>query len=266
MVRFSRDATDYLVSRPGTPFDRFDIFEDGLYALIGSSHLAPVREPRRILDVGTALTPWLGRITVDFPAAFTVGAGIDPTNGRPLPAGVAVRADLDSDLPFLDGSFDYLHHRVLALPLRDRDTVWRTEKLVRMLAPGGWIEVVITEAAMVPVSPTTALLGRQVLRLLNMDPDHRQRAQPLDEVFRQHGLVDIGRQGFELPIGSWGGPLGMAILSNYRAIMGWVASALEAKLGVPTLDTLWLVARSTEEIEQTRTVVPVWAIWGRRPV
>jgi hypothetical protein len=265
-VPISPDATPYLASRRGTPFDRLEALQEALRTLAGAGHLAPVHGPSRILDVGGGLSHWLREIGAEFPAALRVGAGSDPSSdGGPQAAGAAVRADLGLGLPFVDGAFDFVHHRVIPFAVREELRFRLLDELVRMLAPGAWIEIVATEPAMVPMSPATEVLLRQVRCLLDLNPDRQARWEPLAGRLRARGLTDVVERRFELPIGSWGGPVGAAMLSNFRAVMGAVASALEANLRIPTLDTLEVVARSTEEIEERQTVAPVWFVWGRLP-
>lgn len=263
----SRDAASYLAPRrPGTPFDRLGALQEALRAMAGSTHLAPVLRPDRILYVGAGLNHWLSEVRSDFPTAFTAAAWTDTVrNGEPSEAGPAVRADLAGGLPFLDAAFDYVHHRKIPFAVREQDAARQVDELVRVLAPGGWMEIVETEPTLQPLSPATERLMRQILLLLEANPEGGASAQPAPDLLRTRGLVDVEARRYELPVGSWGGPVGTAMLSNLRAIVGMVAPALEMRLGIPTLETLGLVARSTEEIEQCQTVAPLWFVWGRRP-
>jgi len=264
-VPFSRDATSYLISPPGTPFDRLESLQEAMQNLAGASHLAPARHPSRILGVGVGVNHWLRGICEEFPAAFAVGAGDNSLrNGHAPRAGAAVRADLARGLPFADGTFEYVHHRVIPFARQSEESTRMVDELVRVVAPGAWLEIVAAVPVMLPLSPATELLLRQMLRLLDLDPDQVSAPLPLASLLCARGLIDVEERRFELPIGSWGGATGTAMLSNFRATMGAVAPAMEARLNIPTLDTLGMVARSTEEIEQQRTVAPVWFVWGRR--
>lgn len=266
-VPFSRDTASYLAPRwPGTPFDRLESLHKALRAMAGSTHLAPVRRPERILAVGRGLSHWVGEIGAEFPAALTVAAWTDAVRDGQYPEpGTEVRADLARGLPFPDGAFDYVHHRMFPFAVYEQDRALQIDELVRVVAPGGWIEVVETEPTMLPLSPSAERLRRQILQLLEATQDGGQAPQPPAVLLRTRGLVDVDARCFELPVGSWGGAVGTAMLSNFRALMGMVAPALEVRLGIPTLETLGLVARATEEIDKGRTVTPLWFVWGRRP-
>ncbi len=185
--------------------------------------------------------------------------------GEGPPARVGLRADLTGGLPFPDGAFDYVHHRIIPFAGRARDRARELDELVRVTAPGGWLEIVETEPTMLPLSPATEYLMREILPLLEPSPAGHASPVPPADLLRRRGLAEVEARRYELPIGPWGGALGCAMLSNFRAVMGAVAPALEARLGIPTFETLGLVARSTEEIEQDRTVAPLWFAWGRRP-
>lgn len=265
-MSLSPDAAGYLTAQPGAPFDRLGAVHEALRAMAGSSHLAPVGRPERILDMGAGLSHWLREIRVDFPTAFTAAAWTDAVpDGEGPGTGVAVRADPALGLPFVDAAFDYVHHRLIPFAVREQDRLRHIDELVRVLAPGGWVEMVETEPTMQPLSPTTEHLMRDTLRLLDANSQAGVSPEPSTDLLRRRGLVDVDARRFELPIGSWGGAVGIAMLSNFRAVMGIVALALEVRLGITTLETLGLVARSTEEIEQARTVAPLWFVWARRP-
>lgn len=262
-MSLSCDAASYLAPRPpGSPFDRLGAVQQALRTMSGATHLAPVGEARRILDVGAGLNHWLREIRADFPTALRVAAWTGTAReGEDLDAAVGLRADLRGGLPFLDAAFDYVHHRMIPFAVRER----QIDELVRVTAPGGWLEIVETEPTMLPLSPATEHLMREILRLLEEGPEGAAPSKPPADLLRVRGLVDVDARRYELPIGSWGGPTGVAMLSNFRAVMGMVAPVLEVRLGIPTLETLGLVARSTEEIEEGRTVAPLWFAWGRRP-
>lgn len=262
-MSLSSDAATYLVPRrPGAPFDRVGAVHEALRTMSGSTHLAPVGRPERILDVGAGLSHWVREIRADFPTAFTAAAWTGAVGDGEK---VAVRADPARGLPFVDAAFGYVHHRMIPFAVREQDRLRHLDELVRVLAPGGWIEIVETEPTMLPLSPTTEHLMRDILRLLDANSQAGVSPEPSAGLLRTRGLVDVDARRFELPIGSWGGVVGTAMLSNFRAVMGIVALALEVRLGIPTLETLGLVARSTEEIEQCRTVAPLWIVWARRP-
>ncbi|MBO0702643.1 MAG: hypothetical protein J2P38_06910 [Candidatus Dormibacteraeota bacterium] len=264
-MAISRDAVDYLEPRPGMPFDRLGILHQAMQALAGASHLAPVHHPSRIVDVGSGLHHWVREISTEFPAALTVAAGTDsPADGHPPPGVVAVRADLWRGLPFAGGVFEYVHHRAIPFVVREEVRARLVDELLRVLAPGAWIEIVLTEPVIEPLTPATELLLRQVRQLLDLSADPGAAPEPLAHLLRRRGLVDVDGRRLALPVGAWGGEVGTAMVSNFRAVMGGVASALESRLGIPSLDTLALVARCTEEIEEHRTVAPLWFVWGRR--
>ena len=266
-MQLSRDAASYIAPRrPGTPFDRLGALQEALRTTAGATHLAPVQRPRRILYVGAGRSHLMRAVQDDFPDSFAAAACTDPVpDGERSDAGLAVRADLARGLPFRDEAFDYVHYRTIPFGAREQDRARQVDELVRVLAPRGWIEIVETEPTLEPLSPSTERLLRHIWRLLEAGPDAGAAPESPADLLRIRGLLDVEARRYELPIGPWGGAVGNAMLSNFRAVVGTVAPAMEVRLGIPTLETLELVARSTEEIEQGRTVAPLWFVWGRRP-
>lgn len=82
--------------------------------LDGKLHLAPIQDPRNILDIGTGTGIWAKQLSRVYPNASVVGTDlslIQPTENLPTNCSF-VREDSEEDWVF-DKPFDFIHWRLM---------------------------------------------------------------------------------------------------------------------------------------------------------
>ncbi|KAK8040255.1 hypothetical protein PG991_000043 [Apiospora marii] len=123
--------------------DRLD-FQHNVYKLLieGRLYLAPIRDPRHVLDLGTGTGIWANEFAQAHPEARVLGTDltlIQPTH-RPLPPNVSfIQEDAEEDEWSVPTGFDFIHVRELYMSIKDHMKMLRN--IYKHLAPGGWIEV-----------------------------------------------------------------------------------------------------------------------------
>ncbi|RKP08218.1 hypothetical protein THASP1DRAFT_15942, partial [Thamnocephalis sphaerospora] len=152
------------------------------------------------------------------------------------------------ELPYLNGSFDFVHQRMIGhrIPL----AVWpgRVRDIYRVLRHGGLIEVVEQEIMLGNAGPRTTELNQHML----------------DQLLSLAGFRDVHRQSVEVPLGSWGGPSGELAQRAYVRMTNAMRSALLTVLpDDAALDEL--LACMGEEVSEYGTFVPVHFYWARKP-
>src|SRR5689334_10014737 len=111
------------------------------------NYAAPVRNPYRILDVGTGTGRWAKEVAMLFPAASVTGLDIKEqvaeSQGSDLsPANYSfVSGNILEGLPFPDASFDFVHQRLLFFAIPSDRWQFLLNELARVTRPGGWVEV-----------------------------------------------------------------------------------------------------------------------------
>jgi SAM-dependent methyltransferase len=247
--------------------DRLDVQHYALRQALEADFLAPVQRPERILDVGTGTGQWAFDQCARFPEALVSGFDLEPSKPEAPPNYRLVRGNLLQGLPFASGSFDFVHQRLLmlAVPLR----LWAgvVDELVRVLQPGGWLELVegnVEFEASGPATDRLAELLRRLARVSGIDSTGIIFRSLQDQLARR-GMAEIERRTVSIPLGEWGGRLGSLLASDCRAMYLRLSDTFEAKFDVPVPECHDLVARAQLEWEELHTRYSFVVAYGRKP-
>jgi SAM-dependent methyltransferase len=260
------DVAYFLPRRP-VEMDRLDVQHYALRAALGAHYLAPVGRPARILDVGCGTGQWAYDLCVAFPAAQVVGFDLEPSK-LPWPPGYGcVRGNLLHGLPFASDRFDFVHQRALisGVPVSSWPTVCLD--LVRVVRPGGWVELVECPPWFESAGPVTQRLCDMLQRLLvarGLDSAGRV-VSALDDHLGRSGLVDVRKRALDLQVGEWGGRVGSLMATDCRALFLRLAVPLEAAFGVADHEYRDLVTAMQREWEQHHTMYRFVFAIGRKP-
>jgi SAM-dependent methyltransferase len=264
--RTSRGDIAYFLPHRAVEIDRLDVQHYALRAALGTHHLAPLEHPAEILDVGCGTGQWAYDLCVEFPAALVVGFDLQPSK-RPWPAAYrCVRGNLLQGLPFANDRFDFVHQRALisGVPVNSWPSVCRD--LVRVVRPGGWVELVECPPRFESAGPVTSRLCEMLQRLLlarGLDSTGSVVAA-LDDHLGRSGLVDIEKRVIELRVGEWGGRVGSLMATDCRALFFRLAAAFEAGFGIGNHDYRELVIAMQREWEQYHTMYRFVFAVGRK--
>jgi hypothetical protein len=187
---------------------------------VGNHYVAPLSLPLpSILDVGSGSNVWVREMATLFPHSRVVGVDLLPNSSHlTLPLNCQILAgDVLTGLPFPDASFSYVHQRFLfaAIPANRWPAVLR--ELARVTGPHGWVELVEFELQMQGAGPAATTLQTFVntcLRRLGFDGDI---VTHLDDLLQQAGLTRVERQLIPIPVGAWGGHVGVLMEQNLLA-------------------------------------------------
>jgi SAM-dependent methyltransferase len=271
----------YLLPTDDIEFTRQDFEHHLLRQALKSNVLAPIGQPQTILDVGLGTGRWALEIAAQFPSAGVFGLDITapPTlqtiardlrmmSGdqakSPLSNFSFVAGNILTQLPFANGTFDYVHMRFLnaAVPLAR----WRhvMSELVRVTRRGGWIEAVDTSWTPLQGGPATEQVFywariAGMVREINL-----QLAVWLGSLLLDSGLGNVTAPKLQFPMGHGGGRIGSMVAANAiavaEAIQPWVVG-----YNIATQDayTSALEALRTEVMERTCSY-PLFVSYGQR--
>jgi hypothetical protein len=87
---------------------------------------------------------------------------------------------------------------------------------VRVCASGGWVEIIETNGQIVNGGSACQQLNTWLVEGLKTRGVDVNMAQNLDELMRKAGLINVTKQTFKAPFGSWGGKVGELFAENHR--------------------------------------------------
>lgn len=95
--------------------DRMDMQHQAfLLASRNNLYFAPVKSPKKILDLGTGTGIWAIELADQQPDAEIIGTDLSPIQPRYVPPNVKFEIDdADDDWTFPEDHFDYIHERLV---------------------------------------------------------------------------------------------------------------------------------------------------------
>ena len=270
---FGREYTagvPYALPSDLSEMNRLDFQHFILRQAFKGNYAAPIRNPYRILDVGTGTGRWAKEVAALFPAASVTGLDVKEqaaeSQGADLnPANYAfVSGNILEGLPFPDASFDFVHQRLLFFAIPSDRWQFVLNELVRVTRPGGWVEVVEGRYGYEPMGPAAQHISDVMLAtMLQRGIDPRASAH-LDGFLRNAGLQQVQTRTIKLPVGDWGGRLGQLALTDVMTF-SQAAKPLLLAQGMTEGECAALTAEMRRECETMRYTWPFYIVYGQRP-
>ncbi|KAL0080404.1 hypothetical protein J3Q64DRAFT_1701745 [Phycomyces blakesleeanus] len=217
-------GSSYLLPCDEEEIDRLHLQHFMVRFAIQGNYLAPVsdilRKGARVLDVGCGPGSWTMEIAGEYPKSTVVGVDINNMFPRDIkPSNCEFyNCNILHGLPFNSGSFDYVFMRGVALGVEESKWAPLIAELVRVLKPGGWIELVEADSKMHRVGPITQEYNQHLLDLMascQMDPRAGQRLK--EKLVDHGGLMNTTTKFISCPGGQWAGKLGQLTLQSWKA-------------------------------------------------
>lgn len=117
--------------------------------LDGRLHMAPLVDPRRVLDIGTGTGIWAVEFAQEYPEATVIGTDLSPIQPEVVPRNVSFEiGDAEEEDWGFDAPFDYVHARAVVTCFGDGGGEKQRggaravlASALDNLAPGGWFEL-----------------------------------------------------------------------------------------------------------------------------
>ncbi|KAI9740234.1 MAG: hypothetical protein M1834_004812 [Cirrosporium novae-zelandiae] len=189
--------------------------------LDGKYFLAPVKNPQKILDLGTGTGLWATDVGNDFPLAEVKGIDISPIQLSCAPPNVTFEMD-DYNAAWVDTPprYDFIHARELFGSVPNWPTLY--EDIYKSLNPGGWFEHAESQAKIFSIdeasSPALTQWGPllQEASLRNgMDYD---MAHKIKGWMEDTGFIDVVERKVLRPIGGWSDDLKERIIGQLNLL------------------------------------------------
>jgi len=236
------------------------------YVLKGN-YLAPIANPASILDVASGSGRWIVEMAQEFPQAKLVGIDLSlpkkGTAGFPSNTHFQVGNALNG-LPFENGSFDFVHQRLLifAIPLPRWQQL--VDELVRVTSRCGWVELVEVNPFFQHMGPATERIIDLIVQASlqrGLDPSISQHLAPM---LGAAGLKHVGTSTQLILLGNWGGHLGKMALTDIQAIAQAIKPLVVAQTQTASEDFDQLTMQLVQEVEQYHTTFTFHIAYGQR--
>jgi ubiquinone/menaquinone biosynthesis C-methylase UbiE len=266
------DEQPYLLPKDLGEVNRLDFQHYVLRSLLRGNYLAPIEQPRRILDVGCGTGQWAIEMAQQFPQAEVIGLDLEQVKVSSSPPANYrfVKGDVLDGLPFESDWFDFVHQRLLflAIPLSAWPGV--IQELARVTCSGGWIELVeggSSSSNFTPAGPATrqliGLIG-QLAALRGLDSEG-EVMRSLDRYLLEAGLINVQRYPIEIPVGEWGGRLGSLMAIDVREGIKAISAPVAARFGLSEQEVLDLLDQANHEWNELRTSYSLAVACAQKP-
>jgi SAM-dependent methyltransferase len=249
---------------------RLDFQHYLLRQAISGIYRAPIKRPRNILDVGCGTGRWAQEMAQAFPEANVIGLDIFDApieaNGSIKPSNYQfVMADALKGLPFSSYQFDFVHQRSFGYAVASTGWHQVVNELVRVTRPGGIVELVEPDCIFQNAGPSCTQLQNWIItacQKCGIDPTEIRQIETYLRVVR---LINIKAEVVSLPIGQWGGRLGMTTATNMRAACLAMKPLVLQQVGINSQEYDGLLDDMIKECEERRSSFTIHIAYGQRP-
>lgn len=260
--------------------ERMDIHYHAVRLTIGNKHwIAPVDEPRSIIDVGTGTGIWAMDVADDFPGSEVLGIDLSPIQPTVVPPNLQfVVQDLEEpwDMP---GRFDFVHTRLMnGFSVKSWPNFYKNA--FASMKPGGWVENqefdlnFTTDDNSQPHDSAVRRwqdIWNEAVATVGMTG----RCDPIKmaDQMKAAGFINVAVRPFKMPLGPWpknkilreAGIYNMVGMVNgltglsvrvYTQILGWSLDEME----------LLLMQVRTELLRKgIHCYLPLYVVYGQKP-
>ncbi|GAB1316200.1 hypothetical protein MFIFM68171_06410 [Madurella fahalii] len=244
--------------------------------LKGKPGLAPVHNPRRVLDVGTGTGIWAIEFAEQNPNSEVLGTDLSPIQPDYLPPNCRFEIDDVEDEWVFHHKFDYIHARYLLLFVKDWEHVFKS--FYDNLNPGGWAEsqeIIIYFQSIDGSIEGTALQRWNKLLLEGIHKMGRSATEALHckKWMTEAGFINIDVKKFAVPMNTWAKgreqkALGaMQMANNLEGVDGLTMTVFTRSLGWTPADVEELLVDVKKDMKDRNihAYITVVLTWGQKP-
>ncbi|KAG0285581.1 hypothetical protein BGZ96_010182 [Linnemannia gamsii] len=241
----------------------------------------------KVLDCGCGPGTWVMEMATEYEDLDFYGFDISPmypTAIHPKNAHFSMGNLLDPEIPFASDSYLLVHQRNMLLGLTQDAWPGVVQDLFRCVIPGGmgWLQLSEVD----PIWARPGPVSRSVLKMLNETAQNRNvdvlLPSRLDQVLKDVGCENVKMMMVEIPIGPWGGKIGMlwrdVLKAEMEALKPVVLQAALENAVAGGMDVAVCGAEMTTgeewedmmsqvwgEMDQYRTFSRVYLAYGQKP-
>ncbi|OJJ42564.1 hypothetical protein ASPZODRAFT_20334 [Penicilliopsis zonata CBS 506.65] len=270
---------EYLFPNDDEEQDRMD-FLHHVYGMIlgGELHLAPIKNPQRVLDIGTGTGIWAMDFADQYPSAEVVGNDLSPIQPGWLPPNCVFEIDdFEAEWEY-NRPFDYVHGRELAGAVKDINRL--AEQAFNNIKSGGYFElqaftvkVYSDDGSLEERGPFTVQMCELIAQAGEKFGKPMQNMDTWPAALEAAGFLDVKTQVFKVPFSPWPKDEKQKNIGRYcqsvhsQGLSSYLPGILSTTLGWTELETTVMVAKVKNELKDlsVHQYNKLYVIYGRKP-
>ncbi|KAI9306111.1 S-adenosyl-L-methionine-dependent methyltransferase [Cunninghamella echinulata] len=217
-------GSSYILPCDEEEIDRLHLLHFMIRFAIQGNYLAPVtdvlRKGANVLDIGCGPGSWTMEMAGEYPKSTIVGVDMVPLFPKDIKPTNCLfyQNNVLNGLPFQDSTFDYVFMRFMGLGIETDQWETLLNEILRILKPGGWIEIVEVDSELHRTGPTTKMFNDHLMSLIASKQLDQQSGRRLKERFEaRDDLTNINTTFISCPAGQWAGKLGQLTLQSWKS-------------------------------------------------
>ncbi len=258
---------------------RLDMQHFMLRKYLRGNFLAPIKNPRTILDVACGTGRWGAEMARQFPNANVFGVDIRPpeANNTAILGSEGIKPEnytvLQGDitkgvLNQWQNLFEFTHMRLMVAGLPEQQWDGAVRSLVEMTTPGGWVELIDIVNY---IAPKDSLALQKIYAWSSQALASRKfdmmAGEHLAERMTRSGLINIHFYKIDIPIGYAVGEDGGLMAANLEAAMGSLKPLCVQTGVVSDEEYSAALLQYHQDLETARgESFPFYAAYGQKPL
>jgi hypothetical protein len=167
-------------------------------------------------------------------------------------------------IPRPDNYFDHVRQRLLVTAIPSDKWKQHIQECARVCASGGWVEIVEMTGQFAEGGPACRQFNTWVAGGLKKRGVDLDAVQNLDELMREVGLINVTKQIFVAPFGSWSGKAGEFFVEDYKLANSGLQPLVTSVFGVPKEDVERNGASAIEEFDPYQAYMNIYVYFGQK--
>jgi ubiquinone/menaquinone biosynthesis C-methylase UbiE len=243
-----------------------DLEHYALRSVLQGMYLSPIAKPRAVLDIGCGRGQWIRDMATKYPKAQITGLDRAPLpEGDTLPNNCLFKQhDVLKGLPFDDDTFDLVYQRQMLFSIPSSNWPAHIKEMVRITQPAGWIECIEGDIRIYRAGPMTMKALEIIWKAYRRRGVDALKSTSIYPALQQERLIHLTASPLILPIGIWGGIIGIMMVRFFREMIQIVRMRVESYTNISVKEFDQLIFAALQECEANKSGFRFNTIYGQK--